>query len=101
MPKKRPPTAHGISEDASGEVEGVLVCRAEGSQAQEMAIRVLEVDHGWTHDEAVSRILSAKVKPGRWYKTPDRNDQYAWIMRPVTDGKPHAGATPGVYYFWS
>ena len=99
MAPKRPPEANIITLDGPIGAGGVLICRAEGSEAETMAIRALVIDLGWDHDHAVETILSATVTPGRWYKTPDRSGEHAWIMV-KTDYRPHAGATPGVYYSW-
>lgn len=98
MAPKRPAQAELIFEDGydPAGVTGVLVTRAEGSAALEMARRSLEVDAGWAHEEAVAAIASARIEAGRWWKTPNRHAD-GWVL--VGAGtRPASGATPGVLF---
>lgn len=98
MAPKRAPRAELIFDGPADRtsVTGVLVSRAEGTDAREMAMRALEVDAGWSHDDAVQSILAARIEPGRWWKTPDRHGP-GWILHRA-GMNPRRGATPGVLF---
>lgn len=98
MAPRRPPTAELIHQDGtdSSAVTGVLISRAEGTDAREMAMRALEVDAGWAHDSAVAAILAARIESGRFWKTPDRHGP-GWLLHRA-GMNPRRGATPGVLF---
>lgn len=100
MAPKRPAAAELIFDGGDydlGRVTGVLISRAEGTDARDMAIRALEVDAGWRHDAAIDAIAAAQSESGRWYKVPNRHAD-GWLM--FRDGRqgPRSGATPGVLF---
>lgn len=95
MAPARPPRADLIYDE--GVLTGVLVCREEGSEAQAMAMRALMVDAGWTYNQALPTILAARIEPGRWFKTPEREGT-GWTLQRAGGWRPRAGATPGVLF---
>lgn len=99
MAPKRPAEAHLIR-ILSPNISAVLVVRAEGSEAQRMAIAALEIDAGWNHDDAVTAVMTSRIESGRYYKVPDRDQAGTWIM--VRSLWPQntlrRGATPGVLF---
>ena len=98
MAPRRPPRVDYIYDESS--FIGVLVCRADGDQAREMALNGLIVDLGRPEPEAREWLSRARVRVSRWYKTPDIRDVsgYAWILNEARAGSNGSGATPGVLF---
>lgn len=95
----RQPRVDFLSVDG-GPVVGILVSRATGDQAFDMALNALIVDLGWDATEALNTLRNSSATVARWRKVPDPDSgrRKWWRLYKCKEGKSIIGSMPGTYF---